>query len=137
MNQAGRSVGAVAAGFAVIVVASIATDAVMHGTGVFPPPGQPMRTALWVFASAYRTAFAIAGCWLTARLAPSSPMKHALILGGIGVLASTAGTVATWNQGPGFGPKWYPISLIVTSLPCAWVGAVLSRASAPRRRVGA
>jgi hypothetical protein len=26
-------------------------------------------------------------------------------------------------MGPEFGPHWYPVSLIVTALPCAWLGA--------------
>ena len=57
-------------------------------------------------------------------------MWHAMVLGAIGVVLSTLGTVATWDKGPGFGPKWYPISLIVTSLPCAWLGAKLHRRNA-------
>ena len=39
-----RSVGAVFAGLLVIVLASFAVDTVMHETGVFPQPGQPMPT---------------------------------------------------------------------------------------------
>lgn len=43
----GRSALAVVAGFVAIVVLSVGTDAVMHATGVFPPPGRPMHgTAL-------------------------------------------------------------------------------------------
>jgi hypothetical protein len=120
-----RSIGAVLAGLLVIVVASTAVDAVLHATGVYPAPGRPMATELWALATTYRIIISVAGCWLTARLAPGRPMRHALVLGGIGVLISTAGTVATWNNGPGFGPHWYPISLIVVALPCAWLGARL------------
>jgi len=25
------------------------------------------------------------------------------------------------------GPKWYPIAIVVTALPCAWLGGVLFR----------
>lgn len=123
--SAGRSAGAVLAGLVAVVGLSTAMDAVLHSNGVFPPPGQPMSTGLWVLASAYRAAFAVTGCWLAARLAPSKPMLHALVLGGVGLLAATAGVVGTWDKGPGFGPRWYPISLVVTAMPCAWLGGML------------
>jgi hypothetical protein len=34
-------------------------------------------------------------------------------------------TVATWNKGPAFGPHWYPIALVLVSIPCAWIGGKL------------
>jgi hypothetical protein len=52
-------------------------------------------------------------------------MKHALIYGVVGVVLTIAGTIATWNQGPEFGPHWYPLALIATSMPCAWLGGKL------------
>lgn len=130
-----RSIGAVFAGPVVIVVLSTVSDMVMHGTGVFPPPGQPMAASLWVLATAYRIVISVAGCYLTARLAPSRPLQHAMVLGWIGVVISTLGTVLTWNKGPGFGPKWYPIGLIVVALPCAWLGGKLA-ISHLEKRVG-
>jgi len=114
-------------GFAVIVVLSTVTDLALHAGHVFPAEGQPMATPLWVLALAYRSVFAVLGCWLAARLAPSRPMAHALTLGAIGVVLSALGTAATWDKGPGFGPKWYPLSLVVTSLPLAWLGGRLER----------
>jgi len=131
-----RTAGALLAGFGVIVVLSIATDAVLHGTHVFAPEGQPMATGLWALALAYRCAYAVLGCAVTARLAPDRPMWHALVLGGIGVVLSTLGTVATWDKGPGFGPRWYPLSLIVTALPCAWLGGRLAGPTSSPRQSG-
>ena len=29
------------------------------------------------------------------------------------------GVIATWNLMPSLGPRWYPIALVVTALPCA------------------
>ena len=52
-------------------------------------------------------------------------MWHALILGAIGTAIAIAGATATWNSGPEFGPRWYPIALVVTALPCAWIGGKL------------
>jgi hypothetical protein len=65
-------------------------------------------------------------------------MLHAMIGGFVGLLLSTLGAVATWNRGPAFGPHWYPVSLIVSALPTAWIGAMIRLAhlrcpAAPRR----
>jgi hypothetical protein len=118
----GRSIGAVVAGFVAVVILSLGTDVLLHATGVFPPLGQPVSDALLLLATVYRTAFAIAGCYLTARLAPDRPMQHALVGGVVGLVLSTVGAVVTWNKGPAFGPHWYPLALIATALPCAWAG---------------
>ena len=80
------------------------------------------------------------GCWrwLTGAFMPclvatsragSRPttMKHAILLGVIGLFLSTVGVVSTWNAGPEFGPKWYALVLVASSLPCAWVGGKLAR----------
>ena len=121
-----RSALALVAGFLATAVLSVAMDAVMHATGVFPPVGQAMSNALFIWATAYRVVFTVLGGYITARLAPSKPRTHVLVLGIIGIFAATAGTIATWNLGPEFGPKWYPILLIVTALPCVWVGGILA-----------
>lgn len=126
-----RTAGALFAGFAAIVVLSTVTDLVLHVSHVFPVEGQPMAAGLWLLAIAYRCVYGVLGCWLAARLAPAHPMAHALVLGAVGVVLTTLGTVATWDKGPGFGPKWYPISLVVTALPCAWIGGRLHRRPAP------
>jgi hypothetical protein len=118
----GRSVGAVVGGIVVGVVLTLITDLVLHAMGVFPPLGQPVSDGPLVLATAYRIVFGVLGCYVAARLAPDRPMWHALIAGFIGFLVSIAGALATWNKGPAFGPHWYPLALIVTALPCAWVG---------------
>jgi hypothetical protein len=116
-----RSIGAVFAGLLTIVVLSSAADAVLHATGVYPPVPEPMADGLFVLATAYRIVFGILGCWLTARLAPARPMKHALVLGGIGTAVSIAGTTVMWS----YGPAWYSLAIIAMSFPCAWAGAKL------------
>lgn len=130
-NKSGRplrSVGAVLAGLIAVIVLSTATDAVLHSTGVFPPLGTPMSDSQFALALAYRSIFAIAGSYLAARLAPTRPMLHALILGVIGFVISLMGTIATWNAGPEFERKWYPIALILISIPCGWIGGKIQQA---------
>ena len=124
-RRALRSIGAVLAGLLTIGVLDTGIDAVLHATGVYPPWGQPMAGRLFLLAIAYRMVDGIAGGYIAARLAPHHPMRHALILGSIGVVISIAGALATWNEGPKFGPHWYPLSLAVVAMPCAWLGGKL------------
>jgi peptidoglycan/LPS O-acetylase OafA/YrhL len=128
------STGAVIAGLLAVIILSNGTDAVLHATGVYPPWFQPMADGLFLLATAYRIVFAIAGSYIAARLAPSRPMLHALILGGIGFVLALLGAIATWNAGPQFGPRWYPLALVVTALPCAWVGGKLREKQLQRPR---
>src|SRR5215475_1293536 len=121
-RRIGRSVWAIFAGFLVVVILSIATDLLMHAIGVFPQIGQRASDKAFLLATIYRSVYAILGSYITARLAPYHPMLHALWGGVIGLVLGVIGAVTTWNRGPEFGPHWYPISLIVVALPCAWVG---------------
>jgi hypothetical protein len=52
-------------------------------------------------------------------------MMHAMIGGFLGFLLSVVGAVATWNRSAEFGPHWYPVTLVVLALPCAWLGGKL------------
>ena len=122
-KRTGRSIWAVVAGFLVVVLLSIGTDAVLHAARIYPILGQRMGDGLFVLATVYRTVYGILGSYVTARLAPNKPMKHALMGAAIGTLIATAGAIATWNKN--FGPHWYPIALILTAFPTAWMGAKL------------
>jgi uncharacterized membrane protein len=117
-----RQVGAVLAGLLAIFAITTVTDIVMHATGIFPPWGQPMSSALFLVALAYRIVYGVLGCYIAARLAPDHPMRHAVALGVVGVVLSTAGAVAMWEAGP----AWYSLAVIGISLPCAWVGGKLA-----------
>jgi hypothetical protein len=116
----GRSVWAVVAGVLVVIVVTTLVDVVLHATGVFPPLGQPIDDSLALLATSYRIVISICGAWLTARLAPDKPMKHAMVLGYVGVVLGLVGVAATWNLG--LGPRWYPISLAALAIPQSWVG---------------
>lgn len=120
-RRTGRSVAALLAGFVVVLILSLGTDVVLHATGVFPKLGQAMSNPLFFLATAYRTVYAIVGSYITARVAPYKPMQHALVGGLIGLALSLVGALVTWNK-PELGPHWYPLALVVTALPCAWIG---------------
>ncbi len=120
-----RRIGAVLAGALAGIVLSVGTDGLLRAAGIFPPLGQRMADSLLLLATAYRCVYGVAGAYITARLAPDRPLAHAMVLGFIGLIACIAGAVATWNGGPALGPHWYPLALVATAVPCAWVGGTL------------
>jgi len=119
----GRSILALVAGMLTAIILSLGTDLGLHAVGLTPPLGQPMSDGWLMVATTYRTIYGVIASYIVARLAPHRPMQHALIGGFIGLVVSTVGAIATWNSG--FGPHWYPLSLIVLALPPAWVGGKL------------
>jgi len=126
-----KSVWAVVAGVLVIIVVTTVVDILLHMVGVFPPMNEPIDSPLALLATAYRIVISVAGAWLTARLAPGRPMKHALILGVVGVVLGLVGVVATWNLA--LGPRWYPIALVVLAIPQCWAGGWLYTRRTVRR----
>jgi hypothetical protein len=126
MNQGNvwRSIGAILAGFVVVAAVSLVTDEVFHILKVYPPWGEPMPApGANALALAYRIVYGILGGFITARLAPRNPVKHAVILGSIGLAISVLGLIVTLPMH--LGPAWYPIGLAITALPCSWLGGVL------------
>jgi hypothetical protein len=115
------------AGLAITVVPSVAVDALMHATGVFPSAGSAMSTSRWAFAAAYRAVFAVLGLYVTARLATSRAERLVWALAALGVLAGGLGYLATRGRGPGFGPDWYGPLIALLPLPCAMAALWLSR----------
>jgi len=124
-NTTLHSIGAVVAGMLVGIVLSLATDAMMHAIGYFPPIGQSVSSGPLIPATIYRAIYGVIGAYVTARLAPNRAMFHAMVLGTLGLIVCIAGAVFTWNRGPEFGPHWYPVALIVLALPTAWLGGWL------------
>lgn len=125
-----RSIVAVLAGFVVIAVTSHAMDAALRALGIFPDWGATMSDGQFALAAVYRTLFGVFGCYLTARLAPQRARFHALILGGVGTAISSLGVVAALTHAGELGPLWYAVSLVLTALPAAWLGARLHERSA-------
>lgn len=130
--SAGKSILAGLAGIATAVIPTLIADAIAHKVGLYAPPGQASNDTSLVIATTYRVIFGMAGSYVTARLAPNHPMGHSLVLGAIGMLIALGGAVATWNRVAEFGPHWYPIALVILSLPQSWAGAkiFLSQSSA-------
>ena len=123
-RRIGRSILALLAGFVVVVILSIGTDAGLHAMGIFPALGQPIADGrLLLLATAYRTLYGLLSSYVTARVAPYRPMLHAMVGGCVGLTLNVVGLVSTWNSG--LGHHWYPITLTVLALPTAWAGGKL------------
>jgi hypothetical protein len=126
-RRPGRSAAALFAGFFAVVFLSLGTDQLLHTLGVYPPWGEPMNeTSDNLLALGYRCVYGAVGSYIAAWLAPRNPMRHALILGAVGFVLSVAGAVGASQAD--LGPLWYPIALVVTTLPCAWLGGIVHRA---------
>jgi hypothetical protein len=132
-----RSIGAVALGFFLIGVLAIGTDAALRSAipQHFGPGGRVDDVGLLLFMQLYVFAYATFGCWLAARLAPSRPMRHALILGVLGLVFNVAGTVAMWHTAP----AWYHVVALSLVMPAAWLGGWIRerQLGAPARRLAA
>ena len=120
-----RSILAVLAGLIFIGITHSGTDFILESLGIFTPPTVRFDTPwMLVTALAYRAILSVIGCYITGLLAPSKPMLHAMILGIIGVVLSALGTIVNIQMDRS--PMWYPIALVLVSLPCAWLGGRLA-----------
>lgn len=114
-----KSIGAIVAGFLLVVILSMLTDFVLEKKSLMQQPFNQNPSWFIVLVIFYRSLFATMGAYLTAKLAPSRPMRLAMIGGAIGFIISIAGAIVMWDNPP----HWYGISVAATALPCAWLGA--------------
>jgi len=120
-----KSVLAVLAGLVVTIVLSTCVDLFVVYAGILPAKSADNTDLHWAIIAGYRAVIVVFGCWVTARLAPSRPMMHALIAGGIGTALAVVGVIYSWDKGPEFGPHWFSLTVALTALPCAWIGGLL------------
>jgi len=121
-NTTLKSIGAILAGFVLTVILSLGTDFALNAVSFLKMENfKENSTIVVLVVIIYRFIFNVVGCYLTAKLAPSSPMKHCLIIGIIGTVLSLAASIAMWNEAVPF----YNILVILMSIPSAYVGAKL------------
>jgi hypothetical protein len=118
-----KSVWPVIAGFLLLVALSVAADILLRG--FFPMTFGPSKAYQGTLASVvtifYAGAFGVLSSYLTARLASSRPVMHALILGGIVFVFAIGGLVGSWQRAP----TWFNITFLAMVFPSAWLGGVL------------
>ncbi|HET9425627.1 MAG TPA: hypothetical protein VFO55_09665 [Gemmatimonadaceae bacterium] len=118
-----RSVWAILAGFILIGVLGFGTDAIMKAMSpwAFNESGGTSNIWILIVQMLYSAVYGVVGCYVAARLAPSHPMRHALILGLIGLLAGGYANFLLW----GHVPAWFPIINVLLIMPLAWLGGRL------------
>lgn len=126
-----RRIGSVLLGFIVILLLVGVTDAILeklfpaqfvNPDGSYAIPGLP----LVVFIFGYVFVYAGVGGYLTARIAPQSPMSHALALGALLLLVSLAFALANPHQQP----LWYLLtSTVFVVLGCVAGGSLKARSA--------
>jgi phosphatidylglycerophosphate synthase len=117
-----RSIGAVLAGFFTGAILSTATDQILANMNLMNMvdfKANPWWLILLVVF--YRFLFNITGCYVTARLAPDKPMRHAMVIGVGGTFLGILGSILMWDQSL----AWFNLAIILISIPSAWIGAML------------
>lgn len=121
LGTALRYTGALLAGFATVAVLSMATDAILHASNIYPNDGTAGTDGDLAFALAYRTVFTVLGGYVAATLAPANKLRTSVILGIFGTVAAAAGAIAMWHVGH----TWYPVTLAALALPSTALGGWL------------
>jgi hypothetical protein len=120
----GRSIIAVVVGFVLAGGLNVGTNLLL--SRVAPeliPPGAPVTNpSALVLVCAYVAVYGILGCYVTGRLAPSRPMLHALVMGGLALAMSIPVTIQAWNDTP----AWFNVYNLLAVMPYAWIGGRLA-----------
>jgi hypothetical protein len=135
-----RSAVAVLVGFVYIGGLSFGADLLLRQAmpAAFDSAGRVESAPVLLLIIAYVGVFAVSGCYLAARLAPRDPMRHALVLGALGLVVNIVGAAMLWHTAP----AWFHVVSLLLVLPYAWAGGrlrevELAQASAPVRAVPA
>jgi len=125
-----RSLLAVLTGFLLITTLSVGTDVVLRMAvpSLFQADGSTVSAPILLLTIAYVGLYAALGCYLAARMAPSAPMRHALVLGVVQLSFTIADTVFTWGKFP----VWYRALSLTLVMMWAWLGGRMREQEAPQ-----
>jgi hypothetical protein len=117
-----RSILAVVAGFVLtgLLIGATTFALVTTSPGAFDARNAPTSLGMLLAMHAYVAVYATLGCWLAARLAPSHPMRHALIVGALGVIVNAANP-AIWS----LYPLWSNVISIGSPLLLGWLAGTI------------
>jgi hypothetical protein len=123
-----RSILAILAGLAVIIVTSFGIEAAVNPflMRMFPDalPNEAAMShniAAWLFTFAYTFLCVVAGGYLTARLAAHHAVRHAFILGVVQSALTIPAMLAYADKAPVSG---WVVSIIIV-IPAAWSGGLI------------
>lgn len=123
-----RSIAAILAGLVGIIAVLLAVDAMVPILlpGAFSGPDGGGAVGVLLLTVAYVAAATMLGGYITARVAPSRPARHALVLGVLVLGLVVTGTAVAWASAP----VWYHALSLAFVLPFVWLGGYLrTRAS--------
>ena len=128
----GSSVLAVFVGFVLIGLLSFAGNAAIQAAApdLYTMATGTTNVPILLLITVMVGVFATFGCWLTGRMAPANPMKHALILGVLGLAFNVFSALSAWS----LYPAWFSILNLLLVMPYAWLGGRLAEAKPPRGR---
>ena len=117
-----RSILAVVAGFVLTgLLIGGTTAAVIAGNPAgFDARNAPTTLGMLLVMHAYVAVYATLGCWLAARLAPSHPMRHAMIVAVLGVIVNLANP-SIWSTYP----LWSNIISVGSPLLLGWLAGTI------------
>ena len=119
-----RSILPIAAGFLFIAVLTLGTDVLVRVAfpDAFDESGHTEKLPLLIFSLVDLGIYTIVGCYLAARLAPSRPMWHALVVGVLGLIFLVADTIELWPKAP----TWFNVLSLAPMMLYAWIGGKLA-----------
>ncbi|MBY0490685.1 MAG: hypothetical protein K2R93_12660 [Gemmatimonadaceae bacterium] len=134
----GRSLFAIATGFVLIAALTLGTDLALHVAvpSLYDANGGTQSAPVLLLMMAYVALYAIGGCYLCARLAPSHPRVHTTMLGVLGLIATTWAGMHQWD----LRPSWFHVLSIVLVMVYATIGGqlrVMELEQRPARRLSA
>lgn len=128
-----KSIAAVLAGLIVPFILAMITDMILEKSGVFPSVEHQKEhgfNILWMnlLALAYRFGFTVLGGYVTAKWAPSNPMRHVTILATIGTVLALVSNIAVANipETANVLPLWFMVVLVIMVIPGVWLGGKLA-----------
>src|SRR5688500_11061282 len=107
-----RSLGAVAAGY---VIFGASAFLLFQLSGIDPHQSAPITFK--IASIIWGCVFALVAGWLTARLAPTRPVVHAVVLAALIALGALVSMVSVRGDA-----IWSQASALVLMAPCAWLG---------------
>lgn len=115
-----RTVFSIVTGFVLIGLLSLGTDLALKSAmpSLYEADGSTSSISLLLLTIGYVGLYATCGCYLAARMAPSRPMRHAIMLGVLGLVFNIAGTVTMWDTAP----AWYHVASVLLVMVWAWLG---------------
>jgi hypothetical protein len=128
-----RSITAVVGGLVglvmIVMAGTLAATALLVPGGLSagmsqPPAGAPVPRAYLAANLLFSLLGALAGGWITAKLASSAPGTHVLVLAGIMLAMSIATLVQGAQRGQ---PGWYPLAIVAIGVTGVLMGGSFVR----------